>query len=340
MVSFWPWRRDASSPASFEKTLSTLSKKIATTQTQLDNARATARRMKVLWTLYLSFAYLVYAIVLFLVVGLKNLGPLEWSGMAGGPLVIYVVRTAMTAIFNFRIDTLTARLKDQQTERAKTIQKLKDATKYDSTLELLEKYGGTENKAAKKGKRGSAEDEKSEKGQGPRTPNRTNMPPPPTANIRRGDAHAQPPRSGPNTPQPGAHSPFGPPHQSTSPTNPAGLETSAEFAPNAFGPDGGGPAAHPHEQPGGARGLAPAAVVAGEPHWYDRILDLLLGEDETAAKNRIALVCGRCRLVNGQAPPGARSLADVGVWRCMACGAANGEEQVADEGRRIVEEVV
>lgn len=39
-----------------------------------------------LWTLYLSFAYLVYAIVLVLVVGWQNMGQWEWTGMAGGPV--------------------------------------------------------------------------------------------------------------------------------------------------------------------------------------------------------------------------------------------------------------
>jgi hypothetical protein len=75
-----------------------------------------------------------------------------------------------------------------------------------------------------------------------------------------------------------------------------------------------------------------------ETHWYDRIFDALLGEDEAAPKNRIVLICQSCRLVNGQAPPGSRTLADVGLWRCMACGANNGE--LEDEGRRIVREVL
>jgi hypothetical protein len=74
-----------------------------------------------------------------------------------------------------------------------------------------------------------------------------------------------------------------------------------------------------------------------ESHWYDRILDTLLGEDETAAKNRIVLLCSRCRLVNGQAPPGTKSLSELGMWKCMACGASNGE---MDEGKRIVQEVL
>lgn len=66
-------------------------------------------------------------------------------------------------------------------------------------------------------------------------------------------------------------------------------------------------------------------------------MDALLGEDETAAKNRIVLICKQCRLVNGQAPPGTNSLAEVGLWKCMGCGANNGEE---NEGKRILKEVL
>ena len=58
-------------------------------------------------------------------------------------------------------------------------------------------------------------------------------------------------------------------------------------------------------------------------------MDALLGEDETAPRNRIALICNQCRLVNGQAPPGVKSLEDVGKWRCGGCGIMNGEESEA-----------
>jgi len=71
-------------------------------------------------------------------------------------------------------------------------------------------------------------------------------------------------------------------------------------------------------------------------HWYDRVLDLLLGEDETAPKNRIILICQNCRLVNGQAPPGTKSLAELGKWKCFGCGELNGEE---DEAVKAVQEM-
>jgi hypothetical protein len=324
-----PPQKEDSSPASFEKALSALAAKIKTTQTQLDQTRAKSRRVKVLCTLYLGFAYLVYGIVLVLVVGWRSMGPLEWTGMAGGPVLISLVRTMTTTFFDYRIERLSVRLKEYQTERAKTIQKLKDATKYDSTLELLEKYGGAENKQAK-GKKVAEEGEESAdrekdrrlKPKHPGLPQRTNMPPPPTANIQR---PAQVMR-GPGTPQSRPQSRLGSPPQP--PLDQLSMDVSAEFAPNAF--DG---------KPSPAFMQYPPAAMAPPPesHWYDRILDTLLGEDETAAKNRIVLICSNCRLVNGQAPPGTRSLSELGMWKCMACGASNGE---LDEGKRIVQEVL
>lgn len=80
-------QRSDPSPASFEKALSGLSKKIATTQSRLEWTRLRFRKIKVLGTLYTSFAYLVAVIVLLLVVGYPNLGPMDWTGMAGGPVL-------------------------------------------------------------------------------------------------------------------------------------------------------------------------------------------------------------------------------------------------------------
>lgn len=55
-------------------------------------------------------------------------------------------------------------------------------------------------------------------------------------------------------------------------------------------------------------------------------MDAVLGEDETQARNRIAMICQNCRLVNGQAPPGIRTLEELGRWRCSSCQALNGVE--------------
>ncbi|KAI1818651.1 hypothetical protein GGS20DRAFT_594624 [Poronia punctata] len=327
MVSLWPWKGDDSSPALFEKTLSTLSVKIKNTQAQLERVRNNARRIKLLLTLYLTFAYLVYAIVLTLVVGWNNLGPWEFTGMAGGPVLIYVARTVVNAYYSFRLDTLENRLKDRQAERAKTIQKLKEATKYDSTLELLEKYGGPSEKRSKPkkqqdgGEGPAAQDEGGSRKKHRQSidsshlTGRTHLPPPPTANIQRpSTASGIPPnRQG----QPSPPRPEGQPALRHQPIE--------EFAPNA------GPLPPSYNQ------QSQYETSSGPPRWYDRILDLMLGEDETSPKNRIVLICNKCRLVNGQAPPGVKNVGEIGTWKCMGCGAQNGE---MDEGKKIMQEVL
>lgn len=261
------------------------------------------------------------------VIGGKNIGAYEWSGLAGGPVFIYLVRTVTSAVYDVRIESLSSKLKGLQDERAKTIQKLKDATKYDSTLELLEKYGGNDGnqKSKRKGNDdGDSENKKSpgrSRRQNPGPAQRTHMPPPATANIRRDHV----PPSNPGTPQPPAAGPQDPLQQHQQRTEP-----SAEFAPNAY--------EAPRPKSSHVPGAQYETNLAGlQHHWYDRIMDTLLGEDETAAKNRIVLICRECRLVNGQAPPGTTSLAEVGLWRCMGCGAKNGEE---NEGKRILKEVL
>ncbi|KAL2206142.1 hypothetical protein CC79DRAFT_1322638 [Sarocladium strictum] len=327
MVSWLPWRGDTSSTASFEKTLSTLSVKIADSQARLEKARASSRRVKVLVTLYLGFAYLVYSIVVFLVIGANELGQLEWAGVITGPFLVFGIRKTLSAIFNYRMETLSTRLNEQQKERAKTIQKLKDATKYDSTLELIEKYGGSDGKSRTKGHEdednAGTDGDKAKKQRhsnvGP-MPGRTTMPPPPTANIQRHDP-STPGSTLQQSPRALGHDP---------------MEPTAEFAPNAGAPSSERRMPSDHIQD---RGFNPAPATYESGHWYDRIFDVLLGEDETAPKNRIALICQSCRTVNGQAPPGTRSLAELGLWRCMSCGASNGVEE-EDAGKRIVREVL
>jgi hypothetical protein len=58
--------------------------------------------------------------------------------------------------------------------------------------------------------------------------------------------------------------------------------------------------------------------------FFDRVLDLLVGEDENAADHRYALICRHCRAHNGLAPPGERG--DEVGYLCGRCGGWNGPE--------------
>ncbi|KAJ5101268.1 hypothetical protein NUU61_003490 [Penicillium alfredii] len=303
MVSLWPWKGEDNSPASFEKTLSTLSSKIAQASSRLDQHRQASRRFKALWTLYSTFAYLFYSIILALVLGWDSWGVKEYAAIVGGPVLIYAVRSLGARLFDYRISRIQHRLDDFQKQREETIEKLKVATKYNSTQQLLEKYGGESPKPAS-----PKPDNVKQKPATPQPPvARTGLPPPPTANIRRPppapapNPSAQPPSYEiPAAPQPPRNaSPAPVPGPSFPPTDEPG------FAPNAFPNQG---------------------QYIEQPHWYDRLLDVLLGEDETQPRNRMAMVCGSCRLVNGQAPPGINTPEELGRWRCGSCGAWNGIE--------------
>src|SRR6266536_670205 len=105
------------------------------------------------------------------------------SGLYANNCSIHLIRTAISTYYTYRIDTVTQRLEDQQASRAATIDKLKAATKYNSTQELLEKYGGAPPKPKKENRPPSKGPKAPQK---PQQPQRVGAgPPPPTANIQR-----------------------------------------------------------------------------------------------------------------------------------------------------------
>ncbi|KAI9760139.1 MAG: hypothetical protein M4579_001859 [Chaenotheca gracillima] len=318
MVSFWPWKGDDSSPASFERALSSLSEKISKKTAHLDSLRQNSRRYKALWTLYTSFAYILYSIISFLVEGWRNWGPVQYTALAGGPMVIYLVRLLIDTFYNYRISKVSRQLEHFHKERETTIDRLKAATKYNSTQQLLEKYGGPSQQSSPKspgsGKRSSGPAKETPGSSKQSRPKTTKIMPPPTANIPgRSDMNMMPP----STPQQGR------PQESRSPPQQPRLDSppgSPEFAPNAY-------VAPPQYS---------SSMDGSGPRWYDRFLDLILGEDETLPQNRYALICKHCRLINGQAPPGTKSLEDIGKWRCAACGGWNGEQT---EAKKIMQQM-
>ena len=202
-----------------------------------------------------------------------------------------------------RASKYQSQLDQLQKRRESTINQLKEATKYNTTQELLKRYGAAppdNNKQAGSRDGQSSLTKKSKPQTAPKA--MTGLLPPPTANIPR---RGQPSLTSENTRHPSPTD-----HPSFDPDQP--LDTSADFAPNAFPT------------------VPQYAAGKDTPHWYDRILDVLLGDDETLPRNRLALICRKCRLVNGQAAPGTASLGDVGTWRCSACGTTNGEASEAD----------
>lgn len=193
MVSLWPFgRSDSSSAASFEKQLSHLSTRITRYATQSDALRSKQRRYKALWTLYSGFAYILVAAILVLVTGWDKWGAVEYTAVAGSPVTIVGVRKGLDAWYDYRVKNAQSRLNELTAEREAVIAKLKKATKYDSTQQLLDKYGGSPKQQQQQQQRSKSPSG----GAGKRKPSarqslpaqfqpgqRTGFAPPPTANI-------------------------------------------------------------------------------------------------------------------------------------------------------------
>ncbi|RKF59865.1 putative protein lunapark-b protein [Erysiphe neolycopersici] len=314
MVSLWPWKSEDNSPASFGKRLAALATTISKSEIHLESLRLNLRRYKALWTLYTSFLYLFGLVVLVLVVGWKNWTIWEGTILAGWPVLIYIGRLILNTYYNYRIDTTKQYLEEQQAERIKTIEKLKAATKYNTTHELLERYGEVSSLNISTSPKVKRHVEKKSF--------KTPVIPPPTANIPRLEnsinQEGKPQLSASDQPVY---------HQASQIQNSGDLTTPGppEFAPNAFS---------------FSSEYAPSKKNSVEDHWYDRFLDLLLGENEMLPKNRLVLICQYCRLINGQAPPGIKSLESLGNWRCYSCNAMNGEEMKATaEVQRMINDI-
>ncbi|KAF2644951.1 hypothetical protein P280DRAFT_466202 [Massarina eburnea CBS 473.64] len=312
MVSFWPFKSSGDA-AAFERALSTLTGKVSRATARNDNLRQKSRRVRVMWTLYAGFAYILAALLLTLVTGWRNWGAYETTAVAGGPILIYLSRYALTNYYDWRVTNTDAYIKSLMNEIDATIEKLKEATKYNSTHELLKKYDRSP--GPKQAPSTPSQLKPPGPGQGPgQAPGpRTGVAPPATANIQRPSEQQRPstsPAPGPPSPQPAPRT-----SQSLSPREASGPE-----------------ADHDNFVPGRLTRQYSASAIATytQTHWYDRILDALLGEDETQPKNRLALICSECRLVNGQAPPGTHSIEDVGRWRCGGCHIWNGKEKTQE----------
>ncbi|RPA83616.1 hypothetical protein BJ508DRAFT_413292 [Ascobolus immersus RN42] len=347
MVSLWPFRkREDLSPDTFERKLSSLSKQIHARNTRISSLRQRLRRSKALWTLYSLFGWVFYCVAAFFYTGWEQFGWQEWLGIGGSPVVIYGVRRSLNFVFEYQINNAETSLEALKDEQKETIEKLKEATKFSSTQAILEKYGNLDSKSIAAAV-AEADNRQHSQQQTPRkqgiqsqqnTPFKTPLKTP-QQNLTEGPG---------NTPITGAPTPQQLAVQAAlaaTPQGTPGSKIASEYSTPQQGPTPQQPLGSPlpphQQQQQPLYPTAPPLIVeeSSTPHWYDRILDLLVGEDETSAKARYALICQNCRMVNGLAPPGTADPAEVEKWGCARCGFWNGKEIVrAKESRSEVGE--
>lgn len=133
-------------------------------------------------------------------------------------------------------------------------------------------------------------------------------------------APVQPPRNHPSTATSGPklNSSSSPNQQTTTKEKPSLPQPPrAEAGQNPSGEEGQSP--EHRAVPGQTSQAEPLPPVRRT--WMDRILDVLIGEDETSPQNRYALICKNCGTHNGLAAFGEQP-EDV-IYRCPVCGKTN-----------------
>lgn len=246
---------------------------------------------------------------------------------------IWSVRRLLDLYYNSKISNTESKLEDLQSKQRDTVEKLKAATKFSTTQSIIEKYGGGSTTSADTEWEGQQQLQGGLQGhpnnqtprQRPQGQSSRGTPPIPTTpqQIQQQLVQQQLMAQQRMTQQQQLR-------PSTSNPNPV-------QKPNASAPTPVLNLLQTTTQPSSQQHIQPEEATA--PRWYDRLLDVLVGEDETSAKNRYTLICKNCRMVNGLAPPGIRNLEDIEGWGCARCGTVNGRLPSRPPSRRQEEEV-
>ena len=202
---------------------------------------------------------------------------------------VFGMRRSVRWWYTRRIEREIQEKETLKTRLDEKIEELKEKSDYYNTQQLLERYDS---------KSSSTNPSNTEKLRDQHIPSGENLrqqqqPPP---NLRQ--------RGTSNLPIPVLPPPITPSTFAPTPPQP----NVPQFHPSAFSPP-------------------PSPSLPESPHsktFLDRVLDLLVGEDENAADHRYALICRHCRAHNGLAPPGERG-EEVG-YLCGRCGGWNGPE--------------
>ncbi|RVD85289.1 uncharacterized protein DFL_003615 [Arthrobotrys flagrans] len=343
MVSLWPFGGQDNSPDAFEKKLSSLATQILDHEKRLIRLRTRGRRIKGLWTLYTLIAWVIYTSILTLVVRLENANIYQIGVLGGSPFVVYVIRQSIKRYYEWRVHNVETSLETYREQQKETIEKLKAVTKYDSTQALLDKYTKTSTTTG-----AEPNSPPIPQGNGPNQARTEPQPNTPPGTLRKRHGPAQRGQKG-NTASPSPSRLQTEQRHDDRPGTPLLHEIPPhELPPHEFPPpEGFAPGIFPPHMMGGippvmggipmGQYMPPPPEEPRQPQWYDRFLDVLLGEDEMSAKNRYALICSNCRQVNGLAPPGTTNIEDV-RYICGRCGAENGKPKVKELIGKVAEE--
>ncbi|EIM21918.1 hypothetical protein WALSEDRAFT_68820 [Wallemia mellicola CBS 633.66] len=289
----------------FESTLNGLSSDVIEHQAKLADIRVRERRASlwitttliVIWALYLGFWYLGL-VDWFISVDENGVGSglyklLAWSGVVVGPFMTLFARRIAKSWYTRIGSQEETRLRDLHTSLVKTLEEVKVKAPYNEARSLLERYGTTV---------GITIHDVT-----PSTPTSTPMKAKHLSTPLPSNTPSKASKELPQTPSPGT----------PSPANMQQMQIN-KLQPQIPQSDGTLPTT-----PGKAsQQIIPQQIASPvrERKWYDRLADVILGDDPSSTSGdisqRYALICEKCAKHNGLVPR--EQYIDL-QWECRFC---------------------
>ncbi|ORZ00340.1 hypothetical protein BCR43DRAFT_485056 [Syncephalastrum racemosum] len=275
-------------PNDYEKILSELDGQIQKTELKLSDLKIRERRWTLLWILYSSVIWLVYALYSFMMVRGSDLTMdiilFHITPVVVAPVCIYYVRQLAKWLFVKRQSYIESKLSTLRREQKLKVEELKKKTAYYTTKSLLDRYEGGQRGKQAQPKEGVRQRKSQQQAQ---------------------QQHQQQPMAGAaRHPQGGVAAKMGgnPPLASSSfPSSPSSNPSLLHSHPDQQ--------QQQQQQQQQNAGVAPLmtrpAYLQPQPpherHWYDRVVDALVGEE--GPESKFALVCQFCMAHNGLVLP-------------------------------------
>ncbi|KAF9927147.1 hypothetical protein FBU30_003462 [Linnemannia zychae] len=279
-----------SNDSDYEKILSDLDSNIRKAEMRLSAINLREKRMLGLWLIYSVLSWIGYTAVFALYLHHQYYHDSQtWAIAAAvvilGPLVIYFGRSVIAQWYKRAKTNEESQLSLLRADQRLKVEELKKKTAYYSTKTLLERYDPSSQRP--NGTRPSGPDGKSNSGQQNGQPRPQNIMDPGLRqrqgqgiiNGQMGPAQQGRPMGVPTGMQP--------PHVSQIPQGQFNGPRGSQQMPY-------GPGQHSHPMP-------PYQPSINERHWYDKIVDVIVGEEGPDSK--YALICGQCFAHNGLALP-------------------------------------
>lgn len=294
-------------PLAFEKELTQITGSITSTQEQIYRLRRRRRSVRKTCIHYLLVVYVVGNLYNYTQIPpvsgtrtrfqgvVKGLSRNQWTFVVVFPVLLYFLVRMVSGLYDWLVSSRQTKLRGLQQKHKLKIEELKKITNFNTTSELLDKYGDPiERKKKKPTGEGTSSGAQSVPGNGQIkqrlhvNPGTINIPQQlPTEQSQRQQRQQGQPLQTQQIPEKANQPPINL------------VQTQNQPLPRSF---------------------------------QDRLLDMLVGSDSSeAVESRYALICANCYKHNGLAPPGCKEPHKV-PYICPNCGLFNGEFQLSPSG--------